>query len=216
MDSEKYCQISYLAEKILLLIIGEEEYLEYKINSTKNNIEKYKEIPTLLPYYISKLISLLEENEDEIEKFYEQYWDYSGVKKLYIEKCIEKEQYDSALSVINANIDIFDEYDLHYKLRDIYKAQGDIEEYKNQLYLILYKYNYANIEIFKELKEIYETEEWIQIRENIFERLKNFDELHELFYHEKMYDRLINWIQLSGKVYTITYYAEELKNLYPK
>ena len=101
------------------------------------------------------------------------------------------------------------------KLKELYKKIGDNAKYKNELWDLMLNYDETNIKIFKELKELYSKEEWINEREKVFKNLKKHHYNIENFYlEEKMFEELFKCVIKSKYLDKVHRYEEDLKPMY--
>ena len=59
----------------------------------------------------------------------------------------------------------------------------------------------ATIDVYNELKSTYNNKEWLIQREKVFELKSCSLILHEFYYIEKLYDRLMSYIEQDRKKY---------------
>ena len=75
----------------------------------------------------------------------------------------------------------------------------------------------ATIDVYNELKSTYNNKEWLIQREKVFELKSCISILHEFYYTEKLYDRLMSYIEQDRvSIYTVDLYEKTLKKLYPE
>lgn len=210
--------VEYLKECILHLTMKKEEYFKLKNDKINLLIENGNLNDGYVSYELNNLLNYAKQNkfEAELEQLFEKYWGNHLIKQAYIDRCIENNKLDEAVKIIKENIEFFDKRDMSYKLKEIYKTQNNKEGYEKQLFEIFYVHNFASENIFEEIKLLYSQDEWIKIRENIFIKLKNYNNLHKFLYREKQYDKLIEWIQSHENLHVMPIYAEHLKHLYPQ
>lgn len=75
----------------------------------------------------------------------------------------------------------------------------------------------ATIDVYNELKSTYNNKEWLVQREKVFELKSCSSILHKFYYIEKLYDRLMSYIEQDRVgIYTVDLYEKTLKKLYPE
>ena len=75
------------------------------------------------------------------------------------------------------------------------------------------------MDIFRELKAQYTKEEWLEKREEIFTKISRYDHsgwMSEFYKEEQLYDRLLDLVLESPKIYMLKSYANILKEDYPE
>lgn len=172
--------------------------------------------------WVLEYIKLIEEQENafqQIEKIYKKYWFSSNVRKYYINNCLEKGDYSSALKVLDESILLDSDYEgliIDYKKqkKDIYRILHNKEAYLEQLWELILKDDKYNLEIYKELKKQYSINEWVKLREKIF---KNGDEklMHQFYFEDQLYDRLMKVILSSYGLILLQNYESYLLKNYP-
>jgi hypothetical protein len=98
--------------------------------------------------------------------------------------------------------------------KEIFLSQSNKEAYKKELYDLITKYTAGDIRYYKELKNQYSPEEWIDIREDIFLDLHDYSGIAHLYAEEKLYERLIKVIKDSEDFSLINEYASILQKNY--
>ncbi len=102
-----------------------------------------------------------------------------------------------------------------YKLIDIYHTLGNNEEYHQQLWMLVTKDNIGNIDDYNELKSLYTTDEWLQVREDIFNILSKRLYVDKLYKEEGLYDRLLEYVANYDGLQALYNYEADLKDQYP-
>lgn len=75
----------------------------------------------------------------------------------------------------------------------------------------------ATIDVYNELKSTYNNKEWLVQREKVFKLKSCSSILHKFYYIEKLYDRLMSYIEQDRVgIYTVDLYEKTLKKLYPE
>ena len=211
---EDFCYGEYIPK---LLKFTEDKLNEEKINDDESWHVSYKSSNYVL-WHIN-LMKKSKFSEKEILEYCKANFKYSDVRNYYIDHCIEKENYDEAVKVLQKCIKEESGrwvVDYKIKLKDIYKIVGNEEEYKRELWELVTKDKAGDIELFKELKKIYNEEEWKEVREKIFLCLPKYVDVEELYKEEKLYDRLLEAVIAADGLHMLHLYEKDLKKLYPE
>ena len=216
-------------ERILLNAFPEDEYRQRKLGLIEKEIQeavrqtdpwtKDYELEKWVPTYLAMLEEMGE--EEKIDAVFRQYWEYSPVRRYYINQCMEKKEYDQALEALDDSIQRDQTFlglisDYEQKKKEIYRLQGSKEKYLRQLWKLELQVLPADLEIYRELKKQYSKEEWLQKREELFEKLPARAHADQLYQEEKMYDRLLDYVMESIGIFGLQQYGDVLQEHYPK
>ena len=115
--------------------------------------------------------------QSEIEEFKNKYWHLSSVRKIKMEELEALEDWGNLILLMEESkvIDkdsrgLFTNYSK--KLVDCYNKVGAIDKAREELYMLVTKYNRGDLDAFRELKNYYHETEWIDVREEIFKDLE--------------------------------------------
>lgn len=225
--------IDYLEEYIEQIIMeefNEDEFMQPKLSFIEDKLSESKDSESewTRSYHTGKwamrYLELLEKNgakKSQIEQFCEEYWDNSSVRRYYIELCIGNKEYDKALDVLNESILKDKDYrglvsEYSKKKKDIYRLRGNTNAYIEELRRLLIDYEAGNIDVFRELKKQYTSEEWQNEREKIFQKLPKYAHIDVLFKEEQLYDRLLEYVLHSTGLYAVQQYENILGKEYPE
>ncbi|MGM9947632.1 SWIM zinc finger family protein [Floccifex sp.] len=213
-------------ERIIIYGFEEKEYEQRKLDFVKNKIEdcdyiqnewtrKYR-IQKWIEYYLELL-----KNPDEINEVCETYWQYSFIRKYYIDICMKNQEYDRVLGVLDKSIVLDQEnrgliVDYNVMKKDIYLLQGKKDLYIEQLWKLVLEYKQGDMEIYRELKEQYTTDQWLIKREEIIQKLSTTSYLDEIYAEEKMYDQLLECVLNSSGLHVLQLYEDILVKKYPE
>lgn len=197
------------------------QYIQNKIDELKHSNDTWTSNYRIEGLVTKKLDLMLENNSsfDEIESYCMDNWKYSEVRKWLCGKYISDKNYESAISIYIESIDIDKDFpglvrEYRNQLKKLYKLTNKIDEYKQQLWLLVTKDDCNNLEQFRELKNLYSVTEWETVREKVFENMPKQYNFAALYNEEKLYDRLLKII-LDGSMYYLTEYDKTLLKLYP-
>lgn len=164
---------------------------------------------------------MLENNSifDEIKSYCMDNWKYSEVRKWLCDKYISDKNYESAINIYIESIDINKDFprlvrEYRNQLKKLYKLTNKIDEYKQQLWLLVTKDDCNNLEQFRELKNLYSVTDWETVREKVFDNMPKQYNFAALYNEEKLYDRLLK-VVLDGSMYYLMEYDKTLAKLYP-
>ncbi|HSH36621.1 SWIM zinc finger family protein, partial [Schnuerera sp.] len=217
-------------EQIIFDDFKEEEFMEEKVIFLDKKIKEYKKEDNSwfnsysLGEMVLRRINIMEErkvNQNIIEEYCRQNLEVNEVRKYYIDICINKKDYDMAISLLKEGKDkemVFPGIVLNYslKLKNLYKQIGEQRLYEEELWSLVLNYNQGNIELYKELKSIYTDKEWLEKREIIFSKLSPYRGIDKLYELEGLYDRLVDMVINTQGLYMLIEYEEILKDIYPK
>ena len=225
--------IDYLEEYIEQIIMEEfkeGEYRQDKIIFIEQMIEKSnsKDSDWSRSYGVGKwalrYLEMLSEEDDSEQKcmdFCKKYWNNSSVRRYYIDWCVHKKDYVNAIRALDESILLDKAYrglvsEYNKKKKEIYLLQGNKKAYINQLWELVLEHEAGNLDLYKELKKQYTTEEWSVRREEIFKRLPTYAHIDRLYKEEKLYDRLLEYVLQSNGLYALQEYENVLKKDYPE
>lgn len=217
-------------EKILFDYFMDKEYLEEKLKLTDKIVESLSKSKDSwssyhgLGHWIGRHIELLTEmktDKAEIEKYYLKYWRVTEVRRRAINECINKKNYARAIEILIESKKLDKEWPglvraYSCKLKDLYKQTRNEEDYKNELWEIILKYSNDNLDIYRELKDLYKTDEWQKERKKIFKVYDiGYGLIEKLYLEENMYDELLECVIKSVGLYKLEEYEKLLKPMYP-
>jgi hypothetical protein len=217
-------------EEILFENFKEEAFLAEKLVFTDNQVSKFKkeEDSWSRGYAAGKWairhIAILEEQnaaETTIDEYCKKHLEFSQVRKYYIERCINRNEYDKAIYLLEEGKQVdknlpglVRNYSL--QLKSIYKQTENVQSYEKELWSLVLEYQKGDMDIFNELKAFYSEEEWGKQREIIFKKISPYSGVADLYASEKLYDRLLQVVLESPSLYTLEAYEKSLKRLYPQ
>ena len=177
--------------------------------------------------YLRRCFSLMRQMrrpEEEIQALQQKYWALPCVREQYMEQCEKERRWDDLITVLKESIEVekrhkegyvAGEYEL--RLKEAYRKAGKTAEYKAQLWRIMTEIRPGDRDFFKEYKNLIPQTEWPEERERIFSALKSKSYLlPSLYYEEKLYDRLMQYIQGTHSFEMLVHYEKELLPLYPE
>lgn len=91
-----------------------------------------------------------------------------------------------------------------------------MEDYEQEIWSLLLKYQAGDMSVFKEPKALYTKEEWADKREVIFEKLPAYAARDKLYKEEKLFDRLLKMVLEPAGLHKLTEYEKCLKKIYPE
>ncbi|MBO0454154.1 SWIM zinc finger family protein [Candidatus Enterococcus murrayae] len=169
----------------------------------------------------AELLEQLGKPDEEIEAFYRSMWNHNEIRQRYIKRCIDQKNFYRAIEVLKESIILDKEYrglvsEYSIQLKNLYLQLGEKEAYVEQLYHLIYEDDPGSLETFRELKQLYSTDEWRPIRDKIFNKLAGEVVLDDLYVEEQCYDLLMEEVEKSFMLYKTQSYLVILKDRYPE
>lgn len=200
----------------------EEEFLEKMLECSdkiisKNNISNY-EREKLVMYHI-ELMDKLGYSDEAIDLFCKKYWNTIEVREFLTDRYLKKGDTDKAIAVLKKSLELEKDNmyiveDIHLKLKDVYMQKSDKRNYIKELWAILTELNMTNKDIYLEFKSLFDTDEWNEVREQLYSSMKYKTMLPEYFIEENMTDRLANYVFSNNNTYLIEKYESLLIESY--
>lgn len=199
------------------LALTEEKFIEYK-NSKNGWSDEYN--AGLWGVYHIKMMNKMKVSFDKIEVFCKENKNYSGILKYYINACIQREEYEKAISLLIEGKRQFQDLigivvDLSLKLKNLYKKIGYTDNYLQELFLLVTKYDSGNMKLYRELKMQYSPDDWINEREKVINELTSKASLQKVYAEEHLYDQLLSSVLNERGLIGVKTYQKLLKPLYP-
>lgn len=207
-----------------------EDLLKLQIDFVKEQldyIESHDDILNreyVLEGFVQKYLELLKKNnasKKEISAIHEKYWEYIPIRMDCVYTCIKNKEYDKALDYIDECIDF--EYENQDRMKfnitlkkDIYKKQGNIKAYREELKNLILFFNDTNIEDYIELRSLFSDKEWIDERDSIIQQLTPGRFLCEILETEHLYEKLLDVLLRSNDKYLLHQYTGLLSDEYPE
>ena len=225
--------IDYLEEYIEQIIMEEfeeKEFAQAKLEFVESMIERSekKESDWSRSYAVGKwavryleMLKVQKASKEQIEEICKRYWNNSSVRRYYIEMYMKKKDYNRVLQVLDESILLDKEYkglisEYSEKKKEIYRLLGNKNAYLEQLWKLVLEHEPGDLELYRELKKQYSTEEWLVKREEVFKKLPTYANVERLYKEEKLYDRLLGYVLSSPGLYALQEYESVLKKEYPK
>lgn len=223
----------YDSQKIIEIFfdcLSGKEFLKLKLDLVKKQldyIESHDDIFNrgyAIEGFAKKYLKLLKKNKaskKEISAVYKKYWEYIPIRMDCVYTCINNKEYDKALDYIDECIDFEyenqDRMKFNIKLKkDIYKKQGNIKAYREELKNLILFFNDTNLEDYVELRSLFSDKEWIKERDSIIEQLTPGRFLCEILETEQLYEQLLDVLLRSDDKYLLHQYTDLLSEKYPE
>ena len=160
-------------------------------------------------------------SRDDVEKYCKEHWGSPDVRKHYITRCLEYNEHDKAIDALQESIQMDSGFkglvsEHSRELKDIFRVCGKKEQYLDQLWQLVTEHSPGNIELFRELKSLYEETEWKVIRERVFSALPPYSNIDKLFREEGLHERLLVYVTQSFGLNALKTHEDILKERYPK
>lgn len=215
-------------ESALMQNFREKKYLERKLEFTGFRLDRVDEQDIWYANYLKEHWAMLHINvmeqlnygDDKIFEYCKGLWELSDVRDYCIDKKIKSGDYSAAIDILNESMELDIEYGglidkYRHKLKDVYKQIGDTQNYKKQLWHIVIESNQVNIEEYRELKAMFDRQEWLRVREEIFSSVSD-NTAAPLYCEEHLYDRLLKYVLTQYGISALMHYESDLASQYPK
>ena len=202
-----------LIEEIFIKEFREDEYLVLKMEFAQERITALEksEIPWQQNYragkWIKHYLKMLQEHgaeASECKAFCREHWQNTAARMYYIGLCEEEGAYEEALQALDESIakdrslSKLQIRDYEKQKKDIYRVIKDEEHYREQLWKLVEDYSPVDIELYRELRGLYDGKSWSELRERIISSIRDFQSRNELLKEEKLYDRLLDSVLLTA------------------
>ena len=217
-------------EHIVTEAFNEKEFEQDKLEFFRSMIDKSEQLEHdwSREYAVGKwalrylnMLAQINSSDELIEKEMKKYCKNSDVRKLYINICMQKKEYDKAIRLLDDGLKadkdsrgLVSEYS--NKKKKIYLITGDKDAYIKQLWSLVLEHNVGNMDLYRELKAQYTEDDWCKLREKIFRELPQHIEIAKYYNEEKLYDRLLECVLKSYGLYMLDKYEKVLKKEYPE
>ena len=217
-------------EQIITKAFNEKEFEQDKLEFFRSMIDKSEQLERdwSREYAVGKwavrylnMLAQINSSDELIEKEMKKYCKNSDVRKLYIDICMQKKEYDKAIRLLDDGLKadkdsrgLVSEYSNRKK--EIFLITGDKDAYITQLWSLVLKHNVGNMDLYRELKSQYTEDDWCKLREKIFRELPQHTEIAKYYCEEKLYDRLLECVLKSYGLYMLDRYEKVLKKEYPE
>ena len=215
---ELYELISYFIENRIFLEEVEQSLLEVlDDNINKDYFYKAK-------YYVDYLIDIykFKNEENKIKDLLKKYSNEKEIFLKYMDLLISEHSINEAINLLKERIkkDV-KEYrvrDLEEYLMNVYYDNNMMEDYKEQLYKLFFKYQNYDLGTYNKIKELYNKEDWKKEKLNIIAELNKSNAksiIYNIYVEEGMFDELFIAIKDKG-MDVIKHYDQYLQPKYNK
>ncbi|GEO64375.1 SWIM zinc finger family protein [Companilactobacillus nantensis] len=210
--------LSEFNEKVFLkkkLVWSEKKFYDSKTSSSSYEISKWA-------VYHVQIMKKLNLPITEINQFCLENDNYSDVRMLYINTCIQQKNYQEAIKSLIDGKEHFKKWPgivatFSNKLKDVYQVAGQTDNYLNEMWLILTEYSPADIGVYREYKQQFTVAEWKPQCGKLFAVLtKQKTNMNRLYVEEKLWNQLLAAVLKSNGLYEMERYEGILKEKYPK
>jgi len=229
LTTSEYDPIEEYLEKLLENEFKEKEFLDEKLRFIESRIRKCESNERngrhdyRLGYWVLSYLELMMErnaSDEEVMMIMKKYWYVYDVRKYYILKCIDEKNYDEAIIALRESIEIerpLSTYksDLRIILKDVYLQTEDREAYEKELFELVTKDQVGDLDLYRELKSLYDEKEWIEKREEILRIIPRHHPIDLLYKEEELYDRLLTFVMESMGLWALEKYEADLSTRYP-
>lgn len=116
----------------------------------------------------------------ECKAFCREHWQNTAACMYYIGLCEEESAYEEALQALDESIAMdcslskLQIRDYEKQKKDIYRVIKDEEHYREQLWKLVEDYSPVDIELYREIRGLYDGKSWSELRERIISSIRDF------------------------------------------
>lgn len=188
------------------------------LNYVKGYFYKERSSKWILRYI--ETLKALGSSVERINQYIVKNLNLSSIRLYYIDSLIEKKDYLEAVKILKEgkivdqdHKDTLIGYSL--SLKDLYKKLNNKKAYLQEMWLLVTIYKPGNLDLFREFKSLFKSDDWQKIREEIFKQIDYKPYLKELYVEEKLFDYLLILAKKSSYLDEFLTYEDYLKALYP-
>lgn len=221
-------EFDYMADEMqsfFLTHFDSEIFTEEKdryINEKIKDLEKDGELEGYYGYQlqillVARLETMKNQNAawDTLCDYCRQYWSFSDVRQWYVERCLEREDTDEAIRVLEES-KILDDglrgllHKYEKQLWKLYRQQGKMGKSRDSLIHLLVDLQCDDLEYWQELRYAYTPDQWKTEREALIGRMQS-NHQRCLFYREEgMIEQLAEEVLRSKDLSFIRQYKNDL------
>lgn len=225
LDTMEFDYMADEMQRFFLTHFDSEIFTEEKdryINEKIKNLEKEGELEGYYGYQLQFLLVARLENMknqnaawDTICYYCRQYWSFSDIRQWYVERCLEREDTDEAIRVLEESKTLdAGMWGLLLKyeklLWKLYRQRGEMDKSKDSLIHLMVDLRCDDLEYWQELRTLYTPDQWKTEREALIGRMQS-DHLRCIFYREEgMTEHLAEEVLRSKNLSFIRQYKNDL------
>lgn len=218
-----------ILDDLLLYEFNDPEFLKQKLvwsekrfhdSETSSSPSSY-EIAKWAVYHVN-VMQKLNLPITEINQFCLENDNYSEVRMIYVDNCIQQKDYSTAVESLVDGKKTFGKWagtvaKFSVKLKDVYRESGQTDNYLHEMWLILTQYSSSDIDVYREYKQQFTNDEWKVQREKLFASImEQTSNLNRMFVDDGLWDRLLENVLKSDGLYNMEQYEGFLKKRYPQ
>ena len=189
-----------------------------KASAHDNNWHQEYQVGNWAMQYIDLLLED-ECSQDDIDNFCHEYWNNSRVRNFCIDSYIARGEYEKALVAIDESMILDKNYSgllasYSSRKKEVFKIQGDMPSYIRQLKFEFINYEYDSLEVYRELKSFYKTEEWSPIRDELLFQLESKTSVNKFYVEDGLFSMLFESVIASDGLYQLFKYDKYLVDNY--
>ncbi|MBO0461694.1 MULTISPECIES: SWIM zinc finger family protein [unclassified Enterococcus] len=160
-------------------------------------------------------------SDNQIRQRARESWQSPTIRSQYIDYLMQKKAYEEAIVVLKESI-VLDKHSsdmitLHrYALKNLYHKLGNKELYAEQIFHLLLEGETVDMNLIHQLKKSYSIDQWEEVREQLFEQLKNRTDVGLFYSKERRYDLLLDYILKSPGLEEASRYFSFLRKQFPE
>ena len=165
------------------------------------------------------LMEKLSQPREELDAFLKQYTGYSNIRKLRVQRAIDESKTDEAIRLLEEGKSAdHDKRGLvaaySEQLMDLYEHQGQRDKLIAELEYHDFTLFSGGMEMLNRLKKLCTPSQWIEYRERYLSGRNSHCKL-ELLESEGLWERLLEAVTASERLFTLDRYEAALKERYP-
>lgn len=203
-----------------------EEFPEQFSDQDQQKLDQTSENNGHLNYKNKRLLSIrqmenLNYTDNQIHQRARESWQSPTIRSQYIDYLMQKKAYEEAITVLNESI-VLDQHSsdmvtLHrYALKNLYHKLGEKELYAEQVLHLLLEGETVDMNLIHQLKKTYSIDQWEEVRENLFEKLKYRADVGLFYSKERRYDLLLDYVLKSPGLEEASRYFSFLRKQFPE
>lgn len=181
----------------------------------KRGLKKKKQILSV------KQMEYLNYSKQKIQHTIQENWHSPTIRTQYVNYLLKNRIYKEAEKVLQESLLLDrqspDLVQLHrYSLKKLYYKLGKKEAYINQVFKLLIENDALDMNLVHQLKKTCSKDEWISLRNRLFQELHNHQDIGLLYSQEKCYNLLLNRVLETSGIKEANRYFNILKKQTPE
>ncbi len=167
-----------------------------------------------------RLMERMESSDETVTDFVRRYWQLENMRKYYIEKRRQAGDWEAVVRVLEESIRLENQHgyravDYHMQLKDAFAELGWKDEYRKKLWEIVTEISPADLGVYHEYRDLFDSEDWPGERERLFAILPKGAGLAALYADEGLYGRVLALVLEKDNIRIMQIHEAELLKRYP-